>query len=90
MSKETFLGFNIINKNYVEQDNTDSRLSGLLSPIDLKESNREIAFKLDELVKSYETKERDYNAMPGSLMSNLLQDDDDEVNTSNCGIQPSD
>lgn len=31
---------------------------GLLSPIDLKESNREISSKLDELYKSYETKEK--------------------------------
>lgn len=33
-------------------------MSELLSPIDLKESNRDISKKLDDLYKSYETKEK--------------------------------
>ena len=32
-----------------------------LSPIDLKESNRDISRKLDELYQSYEMKEKQYN-----------------------------
>ena len=32
-----------------------------LSPIDLKESNRDISRKLDELYQSYELKEKQYN-----------------------------
>lgn len=40
---------NITNKNLVEVEGVDQDLSGLLSPIDLKESNRDINRKLDEL-----------------------------------------
>ena len=32
-----------------------------LSPIDLKDSNRDISRKLDELYQSYELKEKQYN-----------------------------
>ncbi len=55
--KQSDVRVNITNMVEVE----DQDISGLLSPIDLKESNREITRKLDELCQSYEAKERMLN-----------------------------
>jgi hypothetical protein len=47
-----------VNKNLIEVENKQGNFSGLLSPINLKQSDRDISSKLDELYKSYETKEK--------------------------------
>ena len=53
------------NKNLVEVDPAISNAleSSVLqlSPIDLKESNRDLSRKLDELYQSYELKEKQYD-----------------------------
>jgi hypothetical protein len=53
------------NKHLVEVDPTTSNAleSSVLqlSPIDLKESNRDLSRKLDELYQSYELKEKQYD-----------------------------
>ena len=62
------MGLSIVNnKQLVEvidtsaQHNPNDSSVLQLSPIDLKESNRDISRKLDELYQSYELKEKQYN-----------------------------
>ncbi|CDW81656.1 UNKNOWN [Stylonychia lemnae] len=89
--QETFLGFTILNKNLVEVENKQNNFSGLLSPINLKQSDRDISSKLDELYKSYETKEKIFGfggnsskqqQQKPSLLNQSLLDDEVLLNDS--------
>eukprot|EP00347_Sterkiella_histriomuscorum_P010764 403375007 len=73
--KETLFGFNIINKNLVEVQNSNfnSCLSGLLSPINLKNSDRDMTSKLDQLYQSYENKEKFFGLQANKNSSLLNQ-----------------
>ena len=72
-NKENIFGFNVIkDKNIVEVGGHN--MSGILSPIDLKESNRDISTKLDELYKSYETKEKLFGS--SSLLRQVQLDEE--------------
>lgn len=81
--QEVIFGVNVTQKNLVEVELSQDQqndLSGLLSPIDFKDSNRDdVHAKLDELYQSYEQKEKNYakedsSSQPPKRFS-LLQDD---------------
>ena len=52
----------------------------MLSPIDLKETNRDLSRKLDELYKSYESKEKLFENQKNSLQL-LVSEDEPKTST---------
>jgi hypothetical protein len=54
----------------------NNNLSGFLSPINLGDSSRDISTKLDELYKSYESKEKIFGI--NNIPNNLKNKQDEE------------